>query len=352
MSGTHTIIALDAMGGDLGVKAVIPGAALAFNADPSLRFILVGDEAKIKAELAAYPDLACASQIIHTAKMIAPDDKPSVALRGGRDSSMRLAINAVSEGRAQAVVSSGNTGALMATAKMVLKCLPDIQRPAIASVLPTAKGSVVMLDLGANLQVDSDILVQFAVMGAVFARVVRNVKQPSVGILNVGSEEVKGHEQLRDAYAVLSDIQFPGKFHGFIEGNDIAAGTVDVVVTDGFTGNVALKVAEGVGKLSVLFMKDALKSSWLSRLGALLCLGAFKKLKAQLDPRLYNGGMFLGLDGICVKSHGSADDIGFAQAIKVAADLVKGGFNEKLSTEINAIVGQEEFISHSVSGTP
>jgi glycerol-3-phosphate acyltransferase PlsX len=234
---------------------------------------------------------------------------------------MRLAIDAVRDGHAAGVVSAGNTGALMAMAKFVLKTMPGIDRPAIASFFPTLRAESVMLDLGANLQCDANNLVEFAVMGNVFARTVLGVLEPTVGLLNVGSEDIKGHEALREAHGVLRDANMPGHFYGFVEGDDIAKGTVDVVVTDGFTGNVALKTAEGTAELIVHYLRLALKRSLLGRLGAILASGAFRVLKRKLDPRTLNGGVFLGLNGVVVKSHGSADALGFASAIDLAIDM-------------------------------
>lgn len=338
-------IALDAMGGDFGPEVVIPAAARALELKPELKFLLFGRVSEIKARIERFPALMAASEIIHTDKVIAGDEKPSVALRTGRDSSMRKAIDAVKEGRAQSVVSGGNTGALMATAKMVLKTLPGISRPAIASIFPTKGEDTVMLDLGANLACDAEMLVQFAVLGAVYARAVKGLSCPTVGLLNIGSEEMKGHEQLKEAAAILANIKFPGHFVGFVEGNDIPMGTVDVVVTDGFTGNVALKVAEGVADLTISFLKDAFRSSFLAKAGALLASGALKKLKGRIDHRTYNGGMFLGLNGICVKSHGSMDTYGFSCAILVAAGLVEKGYNDRVATEIKQLLGQNDFIS-------
>lgn len=258
---------------------------------------------------------------------------------------MRLAIEAVKDGQAQSVVSAGNTGALMVLSKMILKMLPGIDRPAIASVMPNAKGSSVVLDLGANLECDSEVLVQFAMLGAVYARVVRGIESPTVGLLNVGTEDMKGHEEVRDAAAILSSIKFNGKYHGFVEGNDITKGTVDVVVTDGFTGNVALKTAEGVGKLTSQFLKDAFKSSPLAMLGYILASGAMKQLKSKLNPSKYNGGMFLGLDGVAVKSHGSSDIDGTENAILVAANLVHNGFNARVAAEISEVLAQQSALA-------
>ncbi len=338
-------IAIDAMGGDLGVNITIPGAALALKEHSDIHFLIFGDEARIRPILSRYPDLRDSSEVIHTDKFISNTEKPSVALRKGRGSSMRLAINSVSEGRADCVVSAGNTGALMAMAKMVLKCLPDVRRPAIASVMPTKDGRVVMLDLGANLSCDSEVLIQFALLGAVYSKVVSGKKKPTVGLLNVGTEDVKGHEELRSAAAVLERVNFAGHYHGFVEGSDIPMGKTDVVVTDGFTGNIALKMAEGVAKLSGMYIKDAFKSSPLAMIGGLLAAPALKKMKAKVDPRMYNGGMFLGLDGVCVKSHGGTDEVGFANAVMVAYDLIDNKFNDQVAAELENLMSQESFFT-------
>ena len=349
MTSSKIKIAIDAMGGDQGVEMTIPGAAQALRAHPDCYFLFFGDEAKIRPVLSQYPELKSSSEVVHTDKFICNNEKPSIALRKGRGSSMRLAINAVAEGRADCIVSAGNTGALMAMAKMVLKCLPDIRRPAIASVMPTRDGRVVMLDLGANLACDSEVLVQFALLGAVFSKVVHGKKKPTVGLLNVGTEDVKGHEELRSAAAVLERVTFAGKYHGFVEGNDIPMGTTDVVVTDGFTGNIALKMAEGVAKLSGLYIKDAFKSSPIAMLGGLLASGALKKAKEKVDPRMYNGGMFLGLDGVCVKSHGGTDKVGFSSALLVAYDLIHNKFNDQVAMELDKLMSQESFFTSDIS---
>ncbi len=338
-------IALDVMGGDRGPEVTISGAARVLKERSNISFLLYGDEGKIRPYLSRYPALQACSEVFHTDKFISNEEKPSVALRKGRESSMRLAINAVAEGRADCIVSSGNTGALMVMAKMVLKCLPGINRPAIASVFPTMKEDTIMLDLGANLACDSEMLVQFAVLGAVYAKVVRNIQDPRVGLLNIGSEDMKGPEQVRAAALVLNEIKMPGHFYGYVEGNDIPKGTVDVVVTDGFSGNIALKIAEGVGALSDYFVKKAFKSSFIAMIGGLLASKAIRRVQKKIDPRLYNGGMFLGLDGVCVKSHGGSDDVGFANAIKVAADLVYYGFNTQVSREIDQLMNQESFFT-------
>lgn len=333
-------MALDAMGGDFGPDVIVPGAALALTKIPGTKFIFFGDEAAIAPVLDKHPALKAASTITHTDKKIKSDDKASVAIRASKDTSMRLAIEAVEQGHAHSVVSAGNTGALMMLSKMILKTLPGIERPAIASLLPTAKDATVMLDLGANLECDAEVLVQFALLGATYARVVRGIETPTVGLLNVGTEDMKGHEALRAAASALSAVQFHGRYHGFIEGNDITKGTVDVVVTDGFTGNVALKTAEGVGKLTAQFLKDAFKSSPLAMLGYILAAGAMAKLKAKLNPSKYNGGMFLGLNGVAVKSHGGSDAEGTANAILVAANLVHNGFNQRVAAEIADVMAR------------
>lgn len=333
-------IALDAMGGDHGPDVIVPGAAQALREFPGVGFLFFGDRIKIAPVLDKYPALKSVSQIVHTEKKISSSDSVSSAIRASKDSSMRLAIEAVKEGRADSIVSAGNTGALMALSKMILKTLPGIERPAIASMMPNASGSSVMLDLGANLECDAEVLVQFALLGATYARVVRNIENPTVGILNVGTEEMKGHGEVRDAAAILATIKFHGVYYGFVEGNDITKGTVDVVVTDGFTGNVALKTAEGVGKLTSQFLKDAFKSGPFAMLGYLLASSAMKRLKSRLDPSKYNGGMFLGLDGVAVKSHGSSNIEGTANAILVAANLVRNGFNARVAAEIEQVMEQ------------
>tara|TARA_B100000676_G_C17851377_1_gene718289 strand:- start:159 stop:950 length:792 start_codon:yes stop_codon:yes gene_type:complete len=250
---------------------------------------------------------------------------------------MRLAINAVADGEAASVVSAGNTGALMAIAKFVLKTLPGIDRPAITAFYPTRNGEACMLDLGANLQCDAKNLVQFAVMGEVFARTVLGIGTPTIGLLNVGVEELKGHEEIREASAILRSTDLPGEFVGFVEGDDIAAGTVDVVVTDGFTGNVALKTAEGMIKLYAGFLKDAFQGSLIARLGYLLAKREITNLRARTDPRRYNGAMLLGLNGIVVKSHGGTDGFGFASAIEVAADMATHQFLQKITDDIDLL---------------
>lgn len=333
-------ISLDAMGGDNAPDIVIDGAAIAHDEAPELKFIIYGDEKQVLPLLDKYPSLKSDVEFIHTDQWISMDAKPSQALRHGRQSSMRLAINAVANGEANCVVSSGNTGALMMMARFSLKMLSGIDRPAISGFFPTLNGSCVMLDLGANVTCDSDNLLQFGTMGAIFAKAALGKDNPSIGILNIGEEELKGNEVVKTAAASMRRVRLPGDFYGFIEGDDIAKGTVDVVVSDGFTGNVALKTAEGMAHLYSEAMKEAFSSSFMSKLGYFFARRDIKKvLSAKMDPRIYNGAMFLGLQGVCVKSHGGTDEVGFAHAIKVGADLVRNKINERISDEIERISG-------------
>lgn len=335
-------IALDAMGGDRAPDMVVAGAALARERMPHVHFLMVGDEESLRPLLDKLPALAAATTVRHTKEHIKSDDKPSTAIKSGRNSSMRLAIDAVRDGEATCVVSAGNTGALMAIAKFVLKTLPGIDRPAIATFFPTLRGECCMLDLGANVQCDANNLVQFAVMGEVFARTVLGFDQPTIGLLNIGVEDLKGNEEVREAASILRHSDLPIAFKGFVEGDDIGAGTVDVVVTDGFTGNVALKTAEGTINFYTKMLRQAFVSSWISRLGYLLARGAIKTLRTKMDPRKYNGAMLLGLNGIVVKSHGGTDDVGFANAIGVAADMVANGFQEKIRDDFERLKGTDE----------
>ena len=328
-------IALDAMGGDQGPEMVLEGADKARLRYPGTHFLLFGDEAKLKAELARHAALAPFATVHHTDVAIEPGEKLSVALRQGRGSSMRLAIQAVHDGAAAGVVSAGNTGALMAMSKIVLKTLPGIHRPALATIFPTKRGETVVLDLGANAECTPENLVQFAVMGEVFARIVIGVVKPTVGLLNVGIEITKGNETVRSAAKLLEEGHLPIVFHGFIEGDDIPAGTVDVAVTDGFTGNVAVKAAEGTARLIADFLRAAFEQSLMSRLGYLLARPALTAMRARVDPRHYNGAVFLGLNGVAVKSHGGTDALGFSNAIGVAVDMAAHGFNDKVVAELN-----------------
>ena len=331
-------LALDAMGGDNAPKQVIRGMDLARERFPNLSFIVFGDEQRVAPLIQRNRRLAEVCKIRHTIDAIADTDKPSQALRRGTNSSMRLAIDAVRDGEAQGVVSAGNTGALLAVAKFVLKTLPGITRPAFTGFFPTVKGESVMLDLGANIDCDADNLVQFAVIGTAFSRAVLGIDRPRVALLNVGAEELKGHDALKAAAEILRRADSPiMDFIGYVEGNDIPAGKADVVVTDGFTGNVALKTAEGTAKLVTTFLRGAFRRSLMSRLGYLLARGAIAALRERIDPRIYNGAMFVGLNGIVVKSHGGADAMGFAAAIGVAHDMVGGNINNRIIEDLERV---------------
>ncbi|MBT3791428.1 MAG: phosphate acyltransferase PlsX [Rhodospirillales bacterium] len=330
-------IALDAMGGDGAPEIVVDGADLARVRHPNVSFIFYGDEARLAPLVAAHSKLAAISTIQHTDIVVSGEEKPSRALRKGRGSSMGLAIDAVKKGDAQGVVSAGNTGALMAMAKLALRTLPGISRPAIATMVPTDKSECVMLDLGANIQCDERNLVEFAIMGEVFSRTVLGLAKPTIALLNVGEEDMKGHESVRQAAATLRDIDLPIEFIGFVEGDAVWSGAADVVVTDGFTGNVALKTAEGIVKMYSTFLRNAYKSSPLAMLGYFFSRRALNKMRAKLDPRRYNGAMLVGLNGIVIKSHGGTDAFGFSHAVGVAVDMIEGEFNERISEEFDHI---------------
>ena len=330
-------IALDGMGGDHAPEIVVEGAAIARQRSPELSFLLFGDEQQLGPLLRRQPALEGAVELRHTPEFVSGDEKPSHALRHARNSSMRLMIDAVKDGQAAAAVSAGNTGALMAMAKVVLKTLPGIDRPAICGIFPSRTKPVVALDLGANIDCDAEHLVQFAVMGEVFARLIFGVAKPGVGLLNVGTEEQKGDEVVREAAALLRDSDLHIDFRGFVEGNDVIDGSIDVVVTDGFTGNVALKIAEGTARMMIEALGRSFRSSWRGKLGYLIAKPALRSLRDRFDPRLHNGAMFLGVNGVVVKSHGGTDAIGFGAAIGVAADLVKQHTNDRIIEEIRAV---------------
>lgn len=313
------------MGGDHGADVVLPGAALALTRHPDIRFLLFGDETKIRAILARHPKLAEASSIVHTDVVVTMEDKPSQALRRGRKvSSMWKAIDAVRLHEADCAVSAGNTGALMAMAKVNLKTMEGISRPAIACLWPTLRGESVVLDVGASIGATAQHLVDMAVMGAAMARIVFDIEKPKVGLLNVGVEEIKGVEEVKEAGATLKAAEHPGlDYRGFVEGNDIGRGVVDVVVTEGFSGNIALKTAEGTAKQFAELLRGVMRSSLMAKIGYLFARGAFALLREKLDPRKSNGGVFLGLNGVVIKSHGGTDAEGFASAIDIGYDMVR-----------------------------
>lgn len=330
-------IALDGMGGDGAPEVVVKGANMAHNRYPDVHFMFYGDEGKLKPLLERFPKLAEVSTVHHTDVAVTGEDKPTQALRKARGSSMGLAIDAVRDGAAEGVVSAGNTGALMALSKIALRTMTGISRPAIATIVPNSRAECVMLDLGANIQCDARNLVEFAIMGEVFSRSVLGLTQPTIGLLNVGEEDLKGHEYVRQAAATLRGLSLPIEFRGFVEGDAVWSGAVDVVVTDGFTGNVALKTAEGIARMYAGFLRNAFRSTMFSRLGYLFARGALGKLRARLDPRRYNGAMLLGLNGIVIKSHGGTDAFGFANAIGVAVDMIRGGFSARIKEEMARI---------------
>jgi phosphate acyltransferase len=325
-------ISLDAMGGDHGPSVVIPGAAIALERRPEMRFALFGDEALINAQLEAHPKVRAASTVHHCDVSVRMDDKPSQALRSGRyKSSMWRAIDAVKTGAADVAVSAGNTGALMAMSKFCLKSMAEVERPAIACLWPTIRGESVVLDVGATIGADARHLIDLAVMGAAMARVVFDIDRPTVGLLNVGVEEIKGNEQVKEAGRILRESNLPHMdYRGFVEGDDLGQGTVDVVVTEGFTGNIALKTAEGTAKQIGGYLRAAMTRSWMAKIGYFFARGAFTALKDRMDPRKVNGGVFLGLEGVVIKSHGGTDAVGFASAIDLGYDMARHELMDKL----------------------
>ncbi|MBC9175429.1 phosphate acyltransferase PlsX [Roseomonas ludipueritiae] len=329
-------LAIDAMGGDHAPESVLDGLELAAERHPKARFLLVGDESRLTPLLAKRARAAKACALRHAPDVVSGDMKPTAALRM-RHSSMRVAIDAVAAGEAAGVVSAGNTGALMALGKIVVKTLPEIDRPALAAVGPSARGDVVLLDLGANIACDARNLVEFAVMGDAFARAVLGLPNPSIGLMNVGSEELKGDERVRLAADMLKVSPLAANFHGFVEGHDITSGTVDVVVTDGFTGNVALKTGEGALKLVGGLLKQVFTSSLMAKLGYLLAKPALDRLREWMDPRRYNGAVLIGLNGLVVKSHGGTDALGFAHAVDVAMDMVTHRVNDRIREGLAAM---------------
>ena len=330
-------IAIDAMGGDSGPAAMIAGASKALKRNRSLEFLIYGNEAQVAAEIARHPDLAGAATVIHSPEAIDGSEKPTQAIRRARTTSMGMAINAVKEGKADAAVSGGNTGALMAMSKLALRTMPGIDRPALAALLPTlGETDCVMLDLGANTECDTQNLVQFAVMGSAYARTVLSIPKPRVKLLNIGTEELKGTGDLKEAAGLLREADYlPFKFDGFTEGDQLSRGNVDVVVTDGFSGNIALKTAEGTARFVTDLLRRAFKSSLRSKAGFALSKPALNLLKVHLDPNNHNGAVFLGLNGLIVKSHGGANAKGVANAIAVAASMVRNDITRKIGDDLD-----------------
>jgi glycerol-3-phosphate acyltransferase PlsX len=331
-------LALDVMGGDFGPSVVVPGAEIALSRHRDIEFILVGDERQITPLLAANPRVKAHAQIIHTDIAIRMDDKPSKALRYGRRvSSMWKALDEVKFGRAAAAVSAGNTGALMAMAAFNLKTMEGVERPALAALWPTLRGESIVLDMGASIGADASHLVDMAVMGAAMARVVFDLEKPTVGLLNIGVEEVKGLEFIREAGQILREADLQTlNYQGFVEGDDIGKGAVDVVVTEGFTGNIALKTGEGTAKQIGEYLRAAMSRTWRSRLGYLLARNAFSTLREKMDPRKSNGAVFLGLNGVVIKSHGGTDPLGFASAVDLAYDMARYDLQSKIRSMLDA----------------
>ncbi|MAZ15696.1 phosphate acyltransferase PlsX [Oricola sp.] len=335
-------VSIDAMGGDHGPAVVIPGAAKSLERHPELRFVFFGQQDQVLPVLDRYEKLKAASRFEHCEVSVRMDDKPSQALRNGRwKSSMWKAIEAVKNGEADVCVSAGNTGALMAMSKFCLRTMAAIERPAIAAIWPTLRGESIVLDVGATIGADARQLVDFSVMGAAMARALIEVKRPTVGLLNVGVEEIKGQEEVKEAGRMLREADLPAlDYHGFVEGDDLGKGTVDVVVSEGFSGNIALKTAEGTAKQIAEYLRAAMSRTVMARIGYLLARGAFRRLRDKMDPRKVNGGVFLGLNGIVIKSHGGTDDEGFAAAIDVGYDMVRNALLQKIETDLKNFHGK------------
>ncbi|SFO26212.1 phosphate:acyl-[acyl carrier protein] acyltransferase [Bradyrhizobium sp. Ghvi] len=343
-------IALDAMGGDDGAAVVIPGAAISLRKHRDTEFLLVGDRAKIEPELDRHPELKAASKIVHTEVAVSGSDKPSQALRRGRKtSSMWLAIDAVKKGEADVAVSAGNTGALMAMARFHLRTLPGIDRPAISAIWPTRRGESVVLDLGATIGGDARHLVALAIMGAAMVSVVFDKKRPTVGLLNIGTEEIKGHEEIREAGEMLRAMNLPElEYIGFVEGDGIGKGMADVIVTEGYSGNIALKAAEGTARQMADLLRNEIQRSWFSKIGYVFARKAFQALRDKMDPNKSNGGVLLGLNGLVVKSHGGINAEGFAYAIDVGYEMA----HYDLLNKINQMLNREGGALSSVQTAP
>ncbi|HWU74061.1 MAG TPA: phosphate acyltransferase PlsX [Sphingomonas sp.] len=333
---TNSWIAIDAMGGDEGLAVMLAGVAEARRRFDGTHFFLVGDEAKIAEGLKNHPNLTANSEIVHAPEVIKGDEKPSAALRRAKTTSMGVAIDLVKQGRAAAAVSSGNTGALMAMAKVSLRTMKGIDRPALAGLMPSlGANDTVVLDLGANTECDARNLMQFAVMGAAYARTQLDLASPRVALLNIGTEDQKGTEEIRDAAQALRDAtHLPLTFAGFIEGDKLSRGDVDVIVCDGFSGNIALKTAEGTARFVADLLRRAFSSSMRSKIGFLISRPATELLRHHLDPNNHNGAVFLGLNGLVVKSHGGANETGVANAIAVAAKSVRDDLARKIAEDL------------------
>jgi glycerol-3-phosphate acyltransferase PlsX len=326
-------VSIDAMGGDAGPGIVVAALARSAIRHPAVRFLLHGDETVLQPLFAKRAKLMDRVSIRHTTERVRMEEKPSLALRRGRNTSMWRAIESVAKKEAQVVVSAGNTGALMAMSMVQLRIIEGIERPAIASLFPTKRGQSVLLDSGANVEASAEQLVEFAIMGEAFARAILGLERPTVALLNVGSEDMKGHEAVKTAAHMLRNANLEMEFAGFVEGDDIAQGSVDVIVTDGFTGNIALKTAEGTARMIAEYLREALRRSLFGRIGAVFATGAIRMLRRKLDPRAANGGIFLGLNGVVVKSHGGTDALGFASALDMAIDMARAGVIPRIAAD-------------------
>ena len=353
----RTVISVDAMGGDRGPAAVVAGLVLSAAAHPDAHFILHGDSAVLTPALQRESSLASRVDLRHAPRVVTMNDKPAQVMRHGQGTSMFSAIDAVKDGEATVAVSCGNTGALMAVSMLRLRKLPGVNRPAIACFWPSRNkgGFNVMLDVGADIKAEAADLLQYAAMGTSYARNALQLARPRVGLLNVGTEEHKGRAELHDAYRQMEAAAGAGdyEFIGFVEGSDIPSDRVDVIVTDGFTGNIALKTGEGTAKLVSGFLREALTSNWLSKLGALLAMGSLKRLQAKTDPRRVNGGVFLGLNGTVVKSHGSADATGIAAAIGLAHQLARVDLARRIAARVasTGLAGQDAASNGAEAGS-
>lgn len=336
MSTNNLVISIDAMGGDNSPRVVIEGLAIAARKNPDVRFLVFGDQEKIAKTLDNYPSLKNVCEVRHSDEMVRNEDKPSQVIRN-RNTSMYMAIDAVRKGDAQAIVSAGNTGALMAISKLVLKTIQKIHRPAIVSIMPHINGKYVMLDLGANTECSAVNLAEFAMMGDILARNALGIQRPRVALLNIGAEEMKGKEEIHKAAQMIRSSRMNIDFIGYIEPHEIPNDKADVIVADGFTGNIALKSIEGTARLIIRMIKRAVKGSFLAKIGLPFMLGVILKVKKTMDPRLYNGAMFVGLNGLSVKSHGGTDALGFSVAVNNAASLVRQNFVVTIRSEIEKL---------------
>ncbi len=368
MARPDTTLALDAMGGDHGPEIVIPGAALSLRRHPELTFLICGDEKRIRPVLDRYPELCGRMRVVHTELAVGMQDKPSQALRRAKGTSMWLALDAVKRAEAQAAVSAGNTGALMALSRLILRPMAGIERPALAAQWPTLRGESIVLDVGANIGASARQLVEFAFMGAALATAHFGIEAPTVGLLNVGVEEIKGNEEVKQAHAWLKQaalepeagqprptasstslgpVRLPFKYHGYVEGDQIGQGVVDVVVVEGFAGNIAIKTAEGTAKQMASYLRDAMSQSLLTKAGALLAKNGFAGLKSKIDPRRVNGAALLGLNGITIKSHGATDAFGFASAIDLGYEMADSNLIAHLATAIGTIAANLESLAEA-----